>query len=173
MPDNIEAPIEAEGQSAEAATPDTDKVIEDLRKRQSGADRAREVAIAERDALAAQLEALRSGKAAKDGDGSAPAVDIEAVKRELRQEFEAELAKGVAAERAKALDAQFPAARTRFPEIVDAAKLAELEAMFGDAPKPIGNNQQRSTAPRSLTDMSVKELRESLDSQVAGFLGRE
>ena len=47
---------------AGSEAPDPAKVIEDLRKRQAGADKAREAAIAERDALKAQYDALLSGK---------------------------------------------------------------------------------------------------------------
>lgn len=180
MPDNTNddtsgSEQESSQSSTEAAgadEQDPNKVIEDLRKRQSGADKARDAAIAERDRLAAELRALQAGEKPaqpKDKDGN---VDIEAVKRELRAEYEQNLAKEKAATEAKFLDAQFPEARKRFPEVTDPAKLVELENYYGEAPKPVGNNAPRSAGAKSIDDMSIKELRDSLDQQLPGVLGR-
>lgn len=149
---------------------DPQKVIEDLRKRQSGADKAREVAIAQRDELQARLDAALSGKGKAD-DGQSR--DEAAIRAEVSKEFEQKLASERAADLAKVLDAQFPAARKRFPGVTDPAQLVELEEFFGEpkaAPKPIGNNPQGSGSAKSIDDMSIKELKASLDGQLAGVL---
>lgn len=180
MPDNIEnAPADAgtaDSQSPEgAAAAGTESGADELtlaRRRQAGADAARDRAIAERDALAAELAAERAAKAAKKPEDPAT-VDIEAVKRELRAEFEAELANKTKAQEAKFLDAQFPEARKRYPEVTDPVKLTELETLFGEPAKPVGNNQSRqSGGTKSIDDMSIAELRASLDSQLGGVLDR-
>lgn len=148
---------------------DPQKVIEDLRRRQSGADKAKETAIAERDALQARLDALTNGKPPKEGTGDQP-VDAEAIRKQVEKEYEQKLA-------AVKLDAQYPEARKRFPEVTDATKLAELEGIFSDAPsappKPIGNNPPAaSNKGKNIEDMSVKELRAALDAEAAGLLGQ-
>jgi len=176
MPAENEKPPEgATGQSStEAAADGADGGQDELtlaKRRQAGADKARDAAIAERDDLARQLAEARATKpAAKDEKGDA--VDVEAVKRELRAEFEAELANKTKAQEAKFLDAQFPEARKRFPEVTDPVKLTELETVFGENPTPVGNNSQRKTENKSIDDMSIAELRASLDTQLPGVLGR-
>lgn len=164
----------ADGQSsteaAAADAADPAKVIEDLRKRQSGADKAREAAIAERDELKARIDALLSGKAGKQDDEKPDAASIRA---QVEKEFEEKLATAQKAIEAASLDAKFPAARKRYPEVTDPAKLAELEVFFGETPappKPIGNNPAGSGATKSIDDMDLKELRASLDKQALSVL---
>lgn len=177
MPAENEAPPEgsATGQSStEAAGDGADGGQDELtlaKRRQAGADKARDAAIAERDEARRLLAEARAPKAPTKDDKDS-AIDIEAVKRELRAEFDKELADKTSAQEAKFLDAQFPEARKRFPEIVDPVKLTELETVFGEAPKPVGNNQQRTTEAKNIDDMSIAELRASLDNQLSGVLGR-
>lgn len=165
----------ADDQSANAAAEGAQNQPDELelaKRRQAGADKARDTAIAERNALQARLDELTTAKPTdkkSDGDGT---VDVEALKRELQADFDKRLAETVAAERGKALDAQFPEARKRFPEVTDAAKLVELETLFGETPKPVGNNAARTTGQKNIDDMSIAELRKSLDSQLAGVLDR-
>jgi hypothetical protein len=157
---------------SEAADPQ--KVIDDLRKRQSGADKARDTAIAERDELARRLEALTSGKASTGNESTTK--DEAAIRAEVSKEFEQRLANERAADLAKVLDATFPVARKKFPGITDAAQLAELETVFGEdktpaPPKPIGNNPASAgKGAKNIEDMSVKELREQLDREAQGLL---
>jgi hypothetical protein len=164
---------DGDGQSSEEAAgtaPDPQKVIEDLRKRQSGADRAKAEALAERDALQRRLDALLSGKSGEQSADSPK--DEAAIRAEVAKEYEERLAKAQQAAKAEALDARFPEARKRFPEITDAAKLAELETMFGEAPppKPIGNNPPKDGGgKKNIEDMTVAELRASLDEQAASL----
>jgi hypothetical protein len=166
----------ADDQSSEEAVEsaaDPQKVIEDLRKRQSGADKARDTAIAERNALKAQLDSLLSGKSGQqDQKGEKSEAEIRA---EVAREYEQRLAEERAQDLAKVLDAQFPTARKKFPNITDAAQLAELEAVFGDTtpvpPKPVGNNPPKSAGgSKSIDDMSVAELRKHLDEEAQKVL---
>lgn len=146
---------------ADAKTGDDE--LESLRKRQSGADKARDIAIAERDAALARLAALEAGKPAKGGsDGDS--IDVEALKQELRKEFSAQTAEAVAAERLKGLQRLYPNATKRFPSLADEAQLAELEEVFGDKPKPVGNNSARDTKPKSDEDMTAAELKASINA---------
>lgn len=158
-------------EGAGADDKDPQKVIEDLRKRQSGADKARDIAIAERDALQARLDAATGNKPAAPENQP---TDAAAIRAQLEKEFDAKLADQKTAMQAEALDARFPVARKRFPGVTDAAQLAELEEFYGEppaAPKPIGNNPQGGGAAKSLESMSIKELRAELDKQAAGLLG--
>lgn len=159
-------------EGAAGAAEDPQKVIDDLRRRQSGADKARDTALAERDALKRQLEALASGKTgSQSDDGTKTEAQIRA---EVNKEFEQKLANERAADLAKVLDATFPVARAKFPSITDAAQLAELETVFGEtktpAPKPVGNNPQAKTGAKNLDDMSIAELKRELNSQLADIL---
>lgn len=159
-----------EGAGGEGTDPQ--KVIEDLRKRQSGADKAKEAAIAERDAYKARLDALLSGNGGQSGE---PPKDAASIRAEVEREYEAKLAEARKAAQAEALDARFPAARKFAPEVYDAAKLAELEVLLtpaSAAPKPIGNNPQgqQGSGGKRTEDMSVKELRSLADQQLAELL---
>jgi len=169
------ASSDGEGQSSEEAAgaeQNQPSELELAKRRQAGADKARDAAIAERDALQARLDAALSAKPPKKDDDGAGTVDIEAVKRELRAEFEAELANKTKAQEAKFLDAQFPEARKRFPEVTDPVKLTELETLFGEAPKPVGNNAAKGSGQKNIEDMTSKELQaymKGLDPSTLGL----
>lgn len=159
-------------EEAGTAAGDPQKVIDDLRKRQSGADKAKEVAIAERDALQRRLDALLTGKTGEQSESGTK--DEATIRAEVSREYEAKLAEAAKAAKAEALDAQFPVARKRYPEVTDAVKLAELETLFAEAPappKPIGNNPAGTgTGAKRIEDMSIAELRQSLDNEAAKVL---
>jgi len=171
--DQSQAPADGTAQSPEGAgdnAADPAKVIEDLRKRQSGADKAKAEAIAERDAIKRQYDALLSGKSGQQSDGTAK--DEATIRAEVKREYDEKLAEAQKAIEAATLDAKFPTARKRFPEVTDTAKLAELEVLFGDSPappKPIGNNPTKDAGGKNVEDMSTKELRDLLDEQVKGL----
>lgn len=140
------------------------KFIEDLQKRQSGADKARDVAIRERDEALARIAALEAGKkpAAGTGDGG-NSIDPEALKQELREEFARETAKAVAAERLKGLQRLYPKATAKFPGLTDEAQLAELEEVYGTPAKPIGNNPPKGQGGQKRDeDMTAAELAASI-----------
>jgi hypothetical protein len=152
----------------------TAKLIEDYRKRQAGADRAAAIATEQRDAALRELEALKQGKrSTSKSDDSNGQVDVEALKAELRAEFGEATEKAVAAERGKALDRIYPAARKKFPSLTDEAQLAELEEVFGDRPAPVGNNQSRQNDQKNIADMSVAELKKLADTQLEQLLRKD
>lgn len=147
--------------AADSGSGDGSDELETLRKRQSGADKAREIAVRERDEDLARIAAMEAGKpAAKSGEKGD--IDVEALKQELRKEFNASTAEAVKAERLKGLARVYPNAAKRFPNLDDEVQLAELEEVFGDKPKPVGNNAQRGTAPKSDEDMTAAELAASI-----------
>jgi hypothetical protein len=173
--DKTTAPATATDQSPEGAAPeapDPEKVIADLTKRQSGADKARDIAIAERDLLKSQYEALLAGKSSAQDPNATK--DEATIRAEVAREYDERLARERATDLAKVLDAQFPVARKKFPGITDAAQLAELETVFGDRapapPTPIGNNPPKDAGgSKNIDDMTVAELRAELDKQASGL----
>ncbi len=147
----------------------TDKAIEDARKRQAGAEKARQEAIRERDEAKAAYEALRTGK---KSEPKADEFDQEAFKRDVQESAN----KAIEAAR---LDAKYPTARGRFPEVTDTAKLAELESLFTDnatpeTPKPVGNNPARAaTGAKNIEDMSSAELQQHIKTLPREAFGLE
>ena len=146
--------------AADSGSGDGADELETLRKRQSGADKAREIAVRERDEALAKLAALQTGKPADKGEKGD--IDVEALKQELRGEFTKQTAEAVKAERLKGLARVYPNATKRFPNLDDEVQLAELEEVFGDRPKPVGNNAQRGTTQKSDEDMTAAELAASI-----------
>jgi hypothetical protein len=176
--DTTTATDDGTGQSstgaADSNAADPAKVIEDLRKRQSGADKARDIAIAERDALKKEYDALIAGQRSSNQSADSQKTEA-AIRAEVQAELERQYAEKTRTELAKVLDQTYPAARKKFPSLTDAAQLAELEAVFGEAPaapKPIGNNPQGSAGQgaKRIEDMSTKELRDAADKQLADLL---
>lgn len=168
MPDDttLLAPADSATGSAPIGTGSGDegdpgaKAIEDARKRQSGAEKARAEAERLRDEALAELAAFK-GKPPKDDGSAGP--DTAAIKRELEAQYEKKLADATAKVTGEALNARFPAARAKFPGITDTVQLAELEVIYGDSEKPIGNNAARGNAgTKSIDDMSVAELRQHM-----------
>ncbi|MBA3583457.1 MAG: hypothetical protein H0W36_02820 [Gemmatimonadetes bacterium] len=159
-PDPVVDPAPAEDPEETGSTSEdqTGKAIEDARKRQAGAEKARQEAIRERDEAKAAYEALRTGK---KSEPKADEFDPEAFKREVQESAN----KAIEAAR---LDAKYPTARGRFPEVTDTAKLAELESLFTDnatpeTPKPVGNNPARTTSgAKNIEDMTSAELQEQI-----------
>lgn len=184
MPEPIipAAPAPEGGEGSPAGTPNQPEPnqpteVELARRRQAGAEKARQEAEAQLAAAKAELDRARSAK-----PGEAPAFDPDAfaksLRAELRKEFDEELNKRTAAVEGRALDAKFPVARAKFPEVTDPVKLAELEGFFGsdttpETPKPVGNNPARGTeGGKNIEDMTSKELQaymRTLDPSVMGL----
>lgn len=160
--DGIDQPDDQSSSEAGASTgSDPAAELEALRKRQSGADKARDIAIQERDAALRRLAELEAGKAPKKGD-SGDSIDIEALKQELLTDMKGQTEKALAAQRQEFLSRLYPNATKRFPGLADEAQLAELEEVFGDKPKPVGNNQQRTPSQKSDDEMTAAELAASI-----------
>lgn len=170
-----EAATAPEG-TGEAEASNTLSEVELARKRQAGAEKARQEADRQLAETRAELDRLRAGT--KPGENSQVDIDaaIKQAKAELKAEYEANFAKAKAEAEGAALDARFPSARTRFPEVTDAVKLAELEGLFGETaepPKPVGNNQQKTVtgAPdiETMTSKQLQEYMKTLSAEEAGI----
>jgi len=171
--DDVSAPVDDGTASAPIEDP-TAKIIEDYRKRQSGAEKARLEAERVAAAYKAELDRLNAGKPAAKPTGDDAEAQFAAQLEAIKQEN----AKALEKMQGEFLSARFPAARAKFPEITDTVKLAELEAMFGEAPAapaPVGNNPQRAQAPAAKRpeDMSIAELEQYIktgfDKSVMGL----
>jgi hypothetical protein len=164
-----------EGTAAEETQDPTAKVIEDYRKRQAGAEKARQEAERIKDQALRELEELKSSrkttKEPADGQG------LEELKRELQADYDRKLAEQVAKAQGDALDARFPLARAKFPEVTDTVKLAELEAFYGEpeTPKPIGNNPPKGTqtGDKPIEDMTSAELQAAIKRMSRADFGLE
>jgi chromosome segregation ATPase len=130
---NLEAPVSEQASEAiPAAQPTPEDVEATWRKRQAGADAARAAAEKElaeaRKELAVLRQVERETQDASLSETAKLQANLEAAERRAN-EAEAKAT-------AKYLDRVFPKARTRFPEITDEVRLAELEALYSDAPAP-------------------------------------
>lgn len=162
-----------------AAPASTPSELELARRRQAGAEKARQEAEKQRDEAVRLAESLKAGIPADQQPVDMKAL-LKQAKDELKAEFEAEYSKKAETLTAQALDARFPAARAKFPSVTDAVQLAELEAVFGEAadpPTPVGNNQARGAGtgaknPEDMTSAELQAYMRTLDPAVAGLVRR-
>lgn len=171
--DDTDAPA-ASGTASDEATDPTAKIIDDYRRRQSGAEKARLEAERKLNETLARLEALEKGKSAKPSDAGP---DFDARLKEIEERYAKQAEDMIAKVTGDALNARFPAARAKFPEVTDTVKLAELEAMFTETeiPPPVGNNPARTQAPatKRVEDMTIAEreeyIRTAFDKSIMGL----
>lgn len=133
-------------QTPEATDPAT--VIASYKKRQAGAEAARQAAEKKAADLQARLEALEAKNRTSEDEETAT---IAKLQEQLRTANE-KAASADAAIAAAKLDAKYPNARAELPEVTDEVRLAKFEAMLQEdgvetltPPKPIGNNPSRNT----------------------------
>jgi hypothetical protein len=144
-------------------TPNQPTEVELARRRQAGAEKARQETERQLAEANARIEALSAGKPADQLPVDMKAL-LKQAKDELKAEFDAEYAKKTEKLTADTLNERFPAARAKFPSVTDTAQLAELEAVFGEAsvpetPKPVGNNPQKgATGAKPIEEMTSAEL---------------
>lgn len=136
--------------------------IASYRKRQAGAEAARQAAEARAAAAEAEAAKYRALVQTEEQKGLS---ELEATKAmlaaEKRRADEAE-------ERATArvLDAKFPNARKELPEVTDEVKLARFEAMLADAepaveqepPTPRAHNAAKPTTPEPAKKKTLAEM---------------
>lgn len=119
----------SEGTPSTTATPEQDPVLL-ARKRQAGAEAARQKAEEQNAALLKELEAYRSkDRSAEDQNLADNAKLQERLARETARADEAE-----AKAQGRILDALYPNARRELPEVTDEVRLAKFEAMLRDDP---------------------------------------
>lgn len=131
--------------SPEGKAPDSAELIASARKRQAGAEAARQIAESKlKDALAE----LGTYRAKNQTAAEAEAGELATLKAHL-DAAEKRAAEAESKAEARILDARFPNARKELPEVTDEVRLAKFEAMLKDdeaddsAPTPRGNNPNR------------------------------
>lgn len=141
--DTTSTEAESTETSSEPESTTESEQIASMRKRQAGAEAARQKAVEERDELrkkVAEYEAANQTAAQKElsdlarAEARAAAAETRAAEAEARAE-------------AKILDARFPNARKELPEVTDEVKLAKFEAMLRDEPEVSETPTPRGTNP--------------------------
>lgn len=137
--------------------------VELARRRQAGAEKAREVAEAKARELAAKLakyEQAAQTDAEKDLSEQARLTERLAAAEKRAQEAEAKA-------EARILDIRYPNARAKLPEVTDEVRLAEFEAILAEDPDPgtpERHNESRTstTATRTAKEQTAAEARDAL-----------
>jgi hypothetical protein len=119
---------EATAGSPEPEAMDPAKVIDSYKRRQAGAEAARQAAEAKANAALAELEALRAKSRTTEDQETA---DLATLREQLRIATE-KAAQADARVATAQLDAKFPNARKELPEVTDEVRLAKFEAMLRD-----------------------------------------
>lgn len=139
----------------------TEDPIALARKRQAGAEAARQKAEEESKALRARLETFEAAnRSAADKDLADNAKLQERLTAESRRADEAEVKA-----QARILDTLYPAARKELPEVTDEVRLAKFEALLADPaaegkkepPAPQNPNESNRTASGDATGSKPKE----------------
>lgn len=155
--ESTEAPAEQS-----AAVPQTPDELASLKSRNSGLN-------AKVTELQAQLAAEREGRTAAEQAAAGKAGTDDVLNKRIA-ELQAKLDANEAAAAVAAKGAKYPEAYSELGEDIanmSAEKLAALEARLTAAkdsgtetetPTPVGNNPQRTTGPKSIEDMTSKEL---------------
>lgn len=160
-------------QSPDQKGTETPDEIALARRRQAGAEAARQVAEGKYAAAQKELDAFRAKNQTDEQK------DLSEVAR-LTAQLEAAEARAADAEinaKVKVLDAQFPHARAEYPEITDEVKLARLEALTtpeevgSEPPTPRGNNPPRAGQRPPAKAPTIADLEADLRRQVAGIPG--
>lgn len=155
-----------------ATTPDStvsnaDDQIASYRRRQAGAEAARQVAEAKAKELETELAKYRS---AAQTESEKDLSELAATKARL------EAAERTAAEaekkaEARILDARFPNARKELPEVTDEVRLAKFEALLAEeedaSPTPLRHNETRSgTKGAAKAERTAADIRAELEATV-------
>ncbi len=135
---------------------DTDyaALVASARKRQAGAEAARQ--LAEKN-LADAMKELGTYKSAVQTASEKDMTELATLKAHLAQ-AEERAAQAEAKAEARILDARFPNARKEFTEITDEVKLAKLEAMLADPGDPEPPTPRGVNGPRSGQHEPPKEV---------------
>lgn len=142
--------------SPEANGTDAAAQIASARKRQAGAEAARQAAEAKAaDALKRLADYETANRSAEDN----ATADVATLREQLRV-AEENSAKADARVEAARLDAKYPNARKELPEVADEVRLAKFEAMLAEdePPTPRVNNGTRpsTTSQKEETSADIK-----------------
>lgn len=143
------------------------------RKRQAGAEAARQVAEKRLADQQKELEALR----AKTQTAAEAELSEIAREKALREAAEKRAADAEKAAEAKVLDKLYPKARAEYPEVADEAKLAKLEALLGDdettedkPPTPRGvNGAKGAAATGAAKKPSIADVEAQIKAEAANL----
>lgn len=170
-----------EGDGSEGTQTQTGSTPEDLvasyRKRQAGAEAARQAAEAKAKELEAELSKYRT---AAQTDAEKELSELAATKARL-EAAERRAAEAETKAEARILDAKYPNARKELPEVTDEVRLAKFEALLAEGvppaepPTPGRHNEARSQQGEAGTQKrkeSVADIRARLESMPVpeGFL---
>jgi hypothetical protein len=155
-----------EGSPEQTATTQPDPLTL-ARKRQAGAEAARQEAARQLSETQKRLEAYEAKERTED---QTKAADMATLTARL-EAAEKRAAEAESNANAKILDVKFPNARARLPEITDEVRLAEFEAMFaevpGDAEPPAPQNPNESNRAASGDATKGKPKEESSEDLLA------
>jgi len=156
------------GTQEPTATPGEDPIAL-ARKRQAGAEAARQKAEEARDNALKELEVFR----AKDRTESDKELADNAKLQERLTAAEARANEAEAKAEARILDIKYPAARAELPEITDEVRLAKLEALLGDGPvadaeppTPQNPNESNRTASGDKTNQPKPETSADIEARL-------
>lgn len=140
------------------------------RKRQAGAEAARQQAQKERDAALKELEAYR----AKERTASDQDLADNAKLKERLEAAERRAAEAEAKAEGRILDIKYPKARAELPEITDEVRLAKLEALLSDddeatPPPPQNPNANNKTSGAAATTQPKAETSEDIAARLRGM----
>lgn len=138
--------------------------IASYRKRQAGAEAARQAAEKKAADLQAKLEAYEAtNRSASDKE----LADVAKLQERLAA-AEQKAAEAEAKANARVLDAKYPNARKELPEVTDEVRLSKFEAMLADTdpepPTPTAHNESKSTAGGAVKEQTADELKAALIS---------
>jgi multidrug efflux pump subunit AcrA (membrane-fusion protein) len=129
-------------------------LVASARKRQAGAEAARQAAESK---LADAMKELGTYKTQAQSASEKELSELATLKAHLEQaELRAREAEAKA--EARILDARFPNARKELPEITDEVKLAKFEAMLADPGEPEPPTPRGVNGPRSGQASPAKEV---------------
>jgi multidrug efflux pump subunit AcrA (membrane-fusion protein) len=147
---------ETEGTEASPESKDTDyaALVASARKRQAGAEAARQAAETK---YAAAEQELLAYRAKNQTDAQKDLSELARLQEQLKS-AEARASEAEAKAEARILDARFPNARKELPEITDEVRLAKYEAMLADPGDPEPPTPRGVNGPRTGQKEPAKEL---------------
>jgi hypothetical protein len=153
----------------EATGSGQDDLVASYRKRQAGAEAARQVA----EAKAKELE-TRLAKYEKDNQTAAEKDLSELAATKARLEAaEQRASEAEAKAEARVLDAKYPNARKELPEVVDETRLAKFEAILSDEgdtpPTPLRHNETKATGGKLAQEETADDVAARLRAMPSPF----